>query len=95
MFAAAPTTVPRKSGLETARAFACTACHGVSDGVVGPAFRDIARRYSGDGAAENGLVAKVKAGGSGNWGSVPMPAQGHLQDADVRALVQWILAGAN
>ena len=95
MFAAAPTTAARKSGLDAARAFACTACHGVLEGPVGPAFRDIARRYSGDGAAENGLVAKVKAGGAGNWGSVPMPAQGQLQDADVRALVQWILAGAN
>ena len=95
MFAAAPTTSARKSNLESARAFACTACHGVSEGAVGPAFKDIARRYSGDGAAEAGLVAKVRAGGSGNWGSVPMPAQSQLQEADVRALVQWILAGAN
>jgi len=95
MFGAAPATAVHKSGLEAARAFACTACHGVSEGAVGPAFRDIARRYSGDGAAETVLVAKVKTGGAGNWGSVPMPAQGQLQDADVRALVQWILAGAN
>lgn len=95
MFAAAPATAARKSGLEAARAFACTGCHGVSEPAVGPAFRDIARRYSGDGTAETGLVAKVKAGGTGNWGSIPMPAQGQLQDADVRALVQWILAGAN
>ncbi len=95
MFASAPTTAVRKSGLEMARAFTCTACHGVSEAAVGPPFRDIARRYNGDGAAEPSLVAKVKAGGAGNWGSVPMPAQGQLQDADVRALVQWILAGAN
>jgi cytochrome c len=95
MFAAVPATAARKSGLDAARAFACTACHGVSERAVGPAFREIARRYSGDGTAETGLVAKVKAGGTGNWGSIPMPAQGQLQDADVRALVQWILAGAN
>ena len=49
----------------------------------------------GDGAAETGLVAKVKAGGAGNWGSVADARPGQLQDADVRALVQWILAGAN
>jgi cytochrome c len=95
MFTAAPANAATKSGLEAARAFACTACHGVSDGAVGPAFREIARRYSGDGTAEAGLVAKVKAGGAGSWGSIAMPAQSHLPDADVRALVRWILAGAN
>ena len=95
MFAAAPATAARKSGPEAARAFGCTACHGVSERAAGPAFREISRRYSGDGTAEMGLIAKVKAGGAGNWGSIPMPAQGQLQDADVRVLVQWILAGAN
>ena len=77
-----------------ARAFACTACHGVTEKIVGPAFREIAQKYAGDGAAEPRLVAKVKTGGGGNWGAVSMPAQTQLKDADVRALVQWILAGA-
>ncbi len=80
--------------LELAKASACTACHGISERIVGPGFREIAARYSGDAAAESRLVGKVKAGGSGAWGPVPMPAQSQLKDQDVRALVQWILAGA-
>ncbi|HQR11356.1 MAG TPA: c-type cytochrome [Casimicrobiaceae bacterium] len=90
----APAPAAPKSGLESARAAACTACHGVTEKVVGPSFREIAGRYAGDGAAEATLVAKVRAGGGGNWGNVPMPPQTQLPDADVRSLVQWILAGA-
>ena len=89
-----PTVAVPKSGLQSARAAACTACHGVTEKLVGPSFREIADRYAGNGAAESTLVAKVRAGGGGNWGAVPMPAQAQLQDADARSLVQWILAGA-
>jgi cytochrome c len=94
MFSTLPATPAHLSGLDAARAAACTACHGVSETIVGPSFRDIAERYAGDGAAGQKLVAKVKAGGSGNWGAVPMPAQAQLDDADAGALVAWILAGA-
>ena len=84
-----------KAGLDLAKASACTACHGVSDKAVGPAFRDVAARYAGDGAAEARLVAKLKAGGAGAWGAVPMPAQPQVRETDARLLVQWILGGAN
>ena len=94
MFSVSPAAPARLSGLDAARASACTACHGVSERIVGPSFRDIAQRYAGDGAAEHNLVMKVRGGGSGNWGTVPMPAQAQLDDADARALVAWILAGA-
>ena len=92
---AAP-TAPRgpKTGLDLAKAAACTACHGVSERIVGPGFREVAAKYAGDGAAANRLTAKLKAGGGGAWGAVPMPAQPQLKDADARALVQWILGGA-
>jgi cytochrome c len=83
-----------KSGLELAKASACTACHGVSEKLVGPGFREVATRYSGDTGAESRLVAKVKSGGAGAWGAVPMPAQPQVKDTDARALVQWILGGA-
>ncbi len=66
----------------------------MSDKLVGPSFREIAARYSGDAGAEARLMVKVKAGGSGTWGSIPMPAQPQVKDADGRSLVQWILAGA-
>lgn len=82
------------SGLELAKAAACTACHGVNEKIVGPGFREIGTKYSGDAGAAGRLTAKVKAGGSGTWGPVPMPPQGHVKDADVQAIVQWILAGA-
>jgi len=84
-----------KSGLDLAKASACTACHGISDKVVGPAFKDVASRYAGDAAAEARLVAKLKAGGVGAWGAVPMPAQPQIKEPDARLLVQWILGGAN
>jgi len=82
------------SGLDLAKASACTACHGVTGKVVGPGFREVASRYTGDTGAEARLFAKIKSGGAGVWGTTPMPAQPQVKDADVRTLVQWILAGA-
>jgi cytochrome c551/c552/cytochrome c5 len=82
------------TGLDLARAAACTACHGVSERVVGPGFREVAAKYASDAGAADRLTAKLKAGGSGTWGATPMPAQPQLKDADARALVQWILGGA-
>lgn len=94
MVAVAKPPPAAKSGLDLAKASACTACHGVSEKLVGPGFREVAARYAGDAGAEARLVGKVKAGGSGVWGGVPMPAQPQVKDADAKALVQWILAGA-
>jgi len=91
--AAAPAPAP-KSGLDLAKAAACTACHGVNERIVGPGFREIATKYTGDGKAESHLVGKVKGGSAGAWGTIPMPAQAQLADTEVRSLVQWILAGA-
>ena len=79
---------------DTAKTLACMTCHGVSTRIVGPAFREVARKYAGDAAAESHLTAKVRQGGGGNWGSVPMPAQPQVSEAQAQALVQWILAGA-
>jgi len=83
-----------KSGLDLAKASACTACHGMTEKIVGPGFREVAARYAGDAGAESKLVAKVRTGGAGAWGSIAMPPQAQVKDADVRMLVQWILGGA-
>lgn len=72
----------------------CLACHGLANKVVGPGFSDVASRYKGDAGAQKKLETKVKAGGAGGWGDIPMPPQAGLSDTDTTSLVQWILMGA-
>ena len=72
----------------------CLACHGVASKVVGPGLRDIAAKYKGIPGAEASLAAKVKAGGAGAWGEIPMPPNAQMQDDDIRTLVRWVLDGA-
>jgi cytochrome c len=69
----------------------CLACHAPKQKLVGPSFAEIAKRYSGDGQAQSKLMAKVKSGGAGNWGQIPMPPQ-DLSDQELKSLVGWILA---
>jgi cytochrome c551/c552/cytochrome c553 len=72
----------------------CQACHGIDSRIVGPGFREIGRRYAGEADSEKKLIAKVKAGGAGVWGAVPMPPQAGIDDKDVRDMVLWMLGGA-
>jgi len=69
----------------------CAACHSVDKAVVGPAYRQVAAKYRGDKTAAGKLEHKVKTGGSGVWGPVPMPPNSAVPDADIKALVSWIL----
>ena len=69
----------------------CTACHGVDKKVVGPGFNDIAKKHAGK---VDYLAEKIKKGGVGVWGPVPMPAQS-LPDADARTIAEWISKGAS
>ncbi len=68
----------------------CTACHGVNQKIVGPAFSEIAKKYTGN---VGYLVKTIKSGGSGVWGSIPMPAQ-NLSDADASTVASWLANGA-
>ena len=71
----------------------CLACHSVEKKVLGPAYKDVAAKYKGDKSAEAKLVAKVKAGGSGVWGPMPMPPMSpQVKDADIAKIVQWVLS---
>lgn len=72
----------------------CTACHGMSNKIVGPGFNEIAAKYKGKSDAEAYLTDKIKAGSTGVWGPVPMPPQAQLKDEEARALGQWIAVGA-
>ena len=69
----------------------CTACHNVDKKVIGPAFRDVAAKYAGDSAAPARLAAKIRAGGQGAWGNVPMPPNPGLTEKDAQALAGWVL----
>lgn len=82
------------STLDLATKSGCMACHGVKNKIVGPGFNEVVARYQGQPDAESRLIAKVKAGGQGVWGSIPMPPNAHIKDDDLKTLVQWILAGS-
>ena len=71
----------------------CTACHAADAKLVGPSFREVAKKYAGRGDGVDYLVGKIKAGGSGVWGQIPMPAQ-TLPDGDAKLIAQWLMDGA-
>ncbi|MFM2052359.1 MAG: hypothetical protein RL456_396 [Pseudomonadota bacterium] len=73
--------------------YSCTACHGMDSKLVGPAFREIAQKYAGKADGVAYLAGKIKAGGSGVWGPIPMPPQS-LSDAEARTIGQWLIDGA-
>lgn len=81
-----------EDALPLAQKDGCTACHSVDKKIVGPAYKDVANKYRGDKGAEAKLVAKVKAGGSGVWGQVPMPPNSQVPDADIKKIVEWVLS---
>src|SRR2546423_9034812 len=70
----------------------CTACHAVDKKVIGPAYQEVAAKYKGDASAAAKLADKVKKGGVGVWGQIPMPPNAQVPDADIKNLVAWILA---
>ena len=70
---------------------ACTACHQVDKKLVGPAYNEVAAKYKGDPKAAAMLADKVKKGGVGNWGQVPMPPNANVPDADIKTMVTFIL----
>lgn len=94
---AVPTTTPAEPAANTGKAavallnkHGCVACHSVDKKIVGPAFADVAKKHAGK---ADYLAGKIKSGGSGVWGAVPMPAQ-TLSDADAKTIAAWLAAGA-
>jgi Cytochrome c551/c552 len=70
----------------------CLACHKVEEKLVGPSFRDVAKKYQGVTGTEAKLITKVKQGGKGVWGPVPMPPATNVPDDDLNTIVAWILS---
>jgi cytochrome c len=96
--AAAPATPAAAVGgvnaAEISKKANCTACHAQAAKMVGPSWTEIAKKYKGDAKAPAMLAKKIKSGGAGNWGAVPMPPHPNLKDNELTALSQWILEGA-
>ena len=74
-----------------AQASGCMTCHNVDKKIIGPTYKEVAAKYRGSKTAEADLIKKVKGGGQGVWGSVPMPPNPHVKDEDIKTLVVWIL----
>ena len=75
-----------------AKAKNCLACHTADKKIVGPAYKDVAKKYAGQKDAEAKLVDKVLKGGKGSWGEVPMPPNATVKPDEATKLVKWILS---
>jgi cytochrome c len=95
MFAASVMMLASGSAManaDLAKSKNCMSCHSVDAKILGPSFKDIAKKYAGDKTAEGKLATKVMKGGSGVWGAIPMPANAQVNDAEAKTLVKWILS---
>lgn len=73
----------------------CTTCHAIDRKVIGPAYKDVSKKYEDTPAIEDTLIAKIKKGGSGNWGNLVMTPHPDLPDEDIRVMVKYILSLKN
>jgi cytochrome c len=92
VLAVASVAFPAAASEELAKKHVCFACHTVDKKLVGPSYKDVAAKYRSDKAAAAKLAEKVKNGSQGVWGQVPMPPNATVPDADIKALLKWILA---
>jgi len=80
-----------QASMELARSKNCIACHSVDKPVLGPAYKEVAAKYAGDKEALAKLAKKVREGGVGVWGQVPMPANPQVTEAEAQTLAKWVL----
>ncbi|MFT4194480.1 c-type cytochrome [Ottowia sp.] len=90
--ALAAISAPALADEALAKAKNCMACHTVDKKLVGPAYKDVAKKYAADGGAVDKLAAKIMKGGSGVWGAVPMPPNTNVSDAEAKKLAGWIMS---
>jgi cytochrome c len=77
---------------DLAKAKNCLACHAADKKLVGPSYKDIAAKYAKDKDAVAKLAKKIREGGVGVWGQIPMPANPQVSDAEAKTLATWIMA---
>ncbi|MBR0568814.1 c-type cytochrome [Azoarcus sp. L1K30] len=89
-------SAPAMASLDIVKKARCVACHAVDKKLVGPAYRDVAAKYQGQAGAASMLFDKVRQGGSGVWGAIPMTPndESKISDDNLKAAIEWILAGA-
>ena len=75
-----------------AQSSGCMTCHALDKKLIGPGFKEIAAKYKNDKGAEARLAQKIKSGGSGVWGTIPMPPNPHVKESDIKTLAQWVLS---
>lgn len=77
---------------QLAKAKNCLACHQTDKKLVGPSYKDIAAKYAKDGAAAGKMAKKIREGGVGAWGQIPMPANPQVSEAEAQTLAKWVLS---
>ena len=91
--AAAVAAIPSQASEALAKKHNCVACHVVKGAkTVGPAYADVAKKYAGQKGVDAKLVDKVKKGGTGVWGQIPMPPNASVPDGDLNAMVKYVLS---
>ncbi|MBC9073461.1 c-type cytochrome [Thauera sp. CAU 1555] len=83
---------PAFASAELAKSKNCLACHATDKKLVGPSYKDVAAKYAGQGDAVAKLATKIQKGGVGVWGQIPMPPNPQVNDADAKALAEWVLS---
>lgn len=87
---------PAQANWDLVKKARCNACHAVDKKLVGPSFQEVGAKYKGQADAPTMLFDKVRNGGAGNWGQVPMTPNGpdKISDENLKAVIQWVLSGA-
>ena len=83
---------PAMADLALATSKNCMACHAVDKKLVGPAYKDVAKKHGNDASKADMLAAKIIKGGSGVYGAIPMPANPKVSEADAKKLATWVLS---
>ena len=92
LITAAAVTAPALADQALAASKNCMACHAMDKKLVGPSYKDVAKKYAGQKDAADKLATKIVKGGSGVWGAIPMPANPQVNEADAKKLAAWVLA---
>lgn len=92
LVAAASLAAPAFADEALAKSKNCLACHAVDSKLVGPSYKDVAKKYATQKDAVDMLAAKIIKGGSGVWGAIPMPANAQVNDAEAKKLAAWVMS---